>query len=125
MPDEQVLDPTHRGRSYGYLLLCCALAMLGAVASLSQRWVTEDAYITFRYVTNFLSGHGAVYNQHGPRASAGKWWTDLRRWWNAADRANRPHGGPMYRNRLVKYAWRAAVILVLAYVYGNSQGVHY
>ena len=42
-----------------------AAALLGAaVAFMVWRvaWVTEDCFITFRYVANTLAGHGAVFN---------------------------------------------------------------
>ena len=39
-----------------------ALLALGGVAAFTRLWACEDAYISFRYVENFLDGHGLVYN---------------------------------------------------------------
>ena len=39
--------------------------LLGVAAALMVwrvAWVTEDCFITFRYVANTLAGHGAVFN---------------------------------------------------------------
>jgi arabinofuranosyltransferase len=36
-------------------IACCAMVLRVA-------WVSEDCFITFRYVTNLLAGHGAVFN---------------------------------------------------------------
>jgi arabinofuranosyltransferase len=35
---------------------------LGLYAVVSRLWAAEDAYITFRYIDNFLHGYGLVYN---------------------------------------------------------------
>ena len=35
---------------------------LGFYAVVSRLWAAEDAYITFRYIDNFLHGYGLVYN---------------------------------------------------------------
>lgn len=40
-------------------LVCSVALLLGATA---ESWVTDDALITFRYVDNFVSGHGLVFN---------------------------------------------------------------
>jgi arabinofuranosyltransferase len=36
--------------------------VLGFYALVSRLWAAEDAYITFRYIDNFLHGYGLVYN---------------------------------------------------------------
>lgn len=36
--------------------------IIGMYAVFSRLWACEDAYITFRYIDNFLNGHGLVYN---------------------------------------------------------------
>ncbi len=46
-------------------LQIAAAALLGIAAALMVwrvAWVTEDCFITFRYVANTLAGHGAVFN---------------------------------------------------------------
>lgn len=35
---------------------------IGVYAILSRLWACEDAYITFRYIDNWINGHGLVYN---------------------------------------------------------------
>jgi arabinofuranosyltransferase len=48
----------------GVLQIASAL-LLGVAAALMVwrvAWVTEDSFITFRYVANTLAGHGAVFN---------------------------------------------------------------
>ena len=40
-----------------FSLVCAALFAVASVA-----WVSDDSFITFRYVNNALTGHGAVYN---------------------------------------------------------------
>jgi len=42
----------------GFILL----SLFVLVATIQHAWVSEDCFITFRYVTNTLSGHGAVFN---------------------------------------------------------------
>jgi hypothetical protein len=38
-------------------------AMLGALAyGLSLRWISDDAFISFRYANNLIHGHGLVFN---------------------------------------------------------------
>ncbi len=39
-----------------------AFVALGMAAIITRMWVAEDAYITFRYIDNFLHGYGLVYN---------------------------------------------------------------
>ena len=36
--------------------------IVGLYAVVSRLWAAEDAYITFRYIDNFLHGYGLVYN---------------------------------------------------------------
>ncbi len=36
--------------------------VVGLYAVVSRLWAAEDAYITFRYIDNFLHGYGLVYN---------------------------------------------------------------
>jgi arabinofuranosyltransferase len=46
-------------------LQIAAATLLGVAAALMVwrvAWVTEDCFITFRYVANTLAGHGAVFN---------------------------------------------------------------
>jgi arabinofuranosyltransferase len=43
------------------LLVACLLAAL-ALLALKCAWVSDDAYITFRVVDNFLAGHGLRWN---------------------------------------------------------------
>lgn len=38
------------------------LLILGFYALWSRLWACEDAYITFRYIENWVNGHGLVYN---------------------------------------------------------------
>src|SRR5262245_21524173 len=47
--------------------LCCAILIVTfacavTVAVFLKAWVSEDAFITFRYVANVLAGHGPVFN---------------------------------------------------------------
>lgn len=37
--------------------------ILAIIAILSRTWVTEDAYITFKHIDNFIAGNGLVFNQ--------------------------------------------------------------
>jgi hypothetical protein len=45
-----------------YTGLAAALAIGACVWALHLGWVGDDAYISFRYVKNFVQGHGLVYN---------------------------------------------------------------
>ena len=40
--------------------MCCSLAGLSRAASLA--WVSDDAFISFRYAENWIAGHGLVFN---------------------------------------------------------------
>ena len=35
---------------------------VGLFQAINLRWLSDDAFITFRYVQNFVAGHGIVYN---------------------------------------------------------------
>src|SRR5206468_8826335 len=35
---------------------------IGLYQAIALRWLSDDAFITFRYVKNFVGGHGIVYN---------------------------------------------------------------
>ncbi|MDP4219052.1 MAG: hypothetical protein Q8916_01615 [Bacteroidota bacterium] len=41
----------------GIVVLC-----VGLYQAIGLRWVSDDAFITYRYVKNFVEGHGIVYN---------------------------------------------------------------
>jgi arabinofuranosyltransferase len=43
-------------------LMINAAVLLTAILVLKNSWVTEDAFITFRYAVNFVAGHGLVFN---------------------------------------------------------------
>lgn len=45
-----------------YLALTVSFALGGCAWALHLGWVGDDAYISFRYVQNFVQGHGLVYN---------------------------------------------------------------
>ena len=49
-------------RDIGERHVAAGFALLGALVVLGHAWVTEDAFITFRYVSNTLQGHGPVFN---------------------------------------------------------------
>jgi hypothetical protein len=44
------------------LLLSAAAIIFGIYRAVSLRWISDDAFITMRYVKNFLDGNGLVYN---------------------------------------------------------------
>lgn len=51
------------GSSDGFLTaIKIGFVALGFYAVVSRLWAAEDAYITFRYIDNFLHGYGLVYN---------------------------------------------------------------
>lgn len=57
--------PTHRPATSGRLrergvVLACAFALLSLVVL--KAWITEDAYITFRTIDNFVHGYGLRWN---------------------------------------------------------------
>ncbi|MDP4198986.1 MAG: hypothetical protein Q8922_06555 [Bacteroidota bacterium] len=39
-----------------------AVLVLGVYRAIDLRWISDDAFITMRYVKNFVEGHGLVYN---------------------------------------------------------------
>ena len=45
-----------------WYVLGILIVSIGLVQAINLRWVSEDAFITFRYVKNFVEGHGIVYN---------------------------------------------------------------
>jgi len=49
-------------RNIGNRCVAAGFALLGTLAVLGHAWVTEDAFITFRYVSNTLQGYGPVFN---------------------------------------------------------------
>ena len=51
-----------RRKNLFYVTACLLLAAAYVVFSLTVNYVIDDAFITFRYVENFLNGHGLVYN---------------------------------------------------------------
>jgi len=56
-----VLEHLEAGGKITRLALIAALAALACVL-ITNAWVCDDAYITFRTVDNFVSGHGLVWN---------------------------------------------------------------
>jgi hypothetical protein len=46
----------------GQYLLPLVVFVIGFYRAIDLRWVSDDAFITFRYVKNFVSGLGIVYN---------------------------------------------------------------
>lgn len=44
------------------LLLSAAAIIFGMYRAIELRWISDDAFITMRYVKNFLEGNGLVYN---------------------------------------------------------------
>jgi arabinofuranosyltransferase len=59
-----VEDPSSQARTTSPLRRAAALLLAFSVCSLVLRdaWVSEDSFITFRYVSNALAGFGAVFN---------------------------------------------------------------
>ncbi len=45
-----------------YWTLAVILALTAAGFAFWRAWVCDDAFITFRYVSNCLAGHGPVFN---------------------------------------------------------------
>lgn len=54
-------DNTYQRNRFLTVVKIC-FAVLGLYAIISRLWAAEDAYITFRYIDNFLQGYGLVYN---------------------------------------------------------------
>jgi arabinofuranosyltransferase len=44
------------------IAIAAAIWLLAMAAAIQRAWVADDAYITFRYVAQFLAGNGLVYN---------------------------------------------------------------
>ncbi len=55
-------QPTLKKVSWKEGLLVASVAVLTVVAVYQRAWVSEDSFITFRYVSNSLSGYGPVFN---------------------------------------------------------------
>ena len=45
-----------------FLLLFCVVAVLATWHAIVYYWLSDDAFISFRYVANFVNGHGLVFN---------------------------------------------------------------
>jgi arabinofuranosyltransferase len=60
---QQVL-PLHKRGKIGWisLLVIAGFSVLVTAAVYRYAWVSEDSFITLRYVSNTVSGHGAVFN---------------------------------------------------------------
>jgi len=43
-------------------VLAAVAAVFGLVRAVQESWVSDDAYITFRYAENLAAGHGLVFN---------------------------------------------------------------
>jgi hypothetical protein len=43
-------------------LFCVAILGAALYRAIALRWISDDAFITLRYVQNFVEGHGLVYN---------------------------------------------------------------
>ena len=56
------LPGSERRRILPFLILTAAGIAFGLWSSIRNRWVCDDAFITFRYVQNLLGGNGLVYN---------------------------------------------------------------
>lgn len=54
--------PTEDIRRSTYRLTAAGLMCAAALFVLYRTWVSDDAFITFRHVSNFLTGHGPVFN---------------------------------------------------------------
>ena len=50
-----------RAGSWSTMLVAMGVCIV-TVAAFSSAWVTEDAFISFRYVNNLWDGHGLVFN---------------------------------------------------------------
>ena len=61
MPAFPVLPPSFRRLAIYALAFLPWLALLAWLVSLSW-WLTDDAFISFRYARNLLEGHGLVFN---------------------------------------------------------------
>src|SRR5947208_3425636 len=55
--------PSFSSRNSSYFPMIGALVfIIGLYQAITLRWVSDDAFITFRYVQNFVAGNGIVYN---------------------------------------------------------------
>lgn len=54
--------PTDDIRRSTYRWTAASLVCAAALFVLYRTWVSDDAFITFRHVVNFLAGHGPVFN---------------------------------------------------------------
>jgi hypothetical protein len=54
--------PRNWARAYRATAVALGLLTLLGLTLLTSRWGYDDPYITFRYASNLLSGHGFVYN---------------------------------------------------------------
>ncbi|HEU4929482.1 MAG TPA: hypothetical protein VFU38_06595, partial [Candidatus Krumholzibacteria bacterium] len=50
-----------RGASLTWLLVIVA-TVVAVVVAFRRRWMTDDAFISFRYAENLVSGNGLVFN---------------------------------------------------------------
>jgi hypothetical protein len=48
--------------SFISLMIAASAIVFGLYRAVSLRWISDDAFITMRYVKNFLDGNGLVYN---------------------------------------------------------------
>jgi len=58
---EYPVERNGRARA-AFLLLSLIGVAYGSWSAFRIRWVCDDAFITFRYIQNLLTGHGLVYN---------------------------------------------------------------
>ena len=56
---------------YWWSILCVVAALIVIAGWAELRFVCDDAYIAFRYVSNARDGHGLVWNR-APFASGGR-----------------------------------------------------
>ena len=49
-------------RNLGWIVLLVAMVTLTVHSLIIQPWMLDDAFISFRYAENWVSGHGPVYN---------------------------------------------------------------
>ncbi len=45
-----------------YAVATAVALLIGLASAISLRWICDNAFITFRYIENFLTGNGLVYN---------------------------------------------------------------
>jgi hypothetical protein len=62
-----IADMSENGRTrVAWLALALACSVATALHAIARWWTTDDALITFRYVENWVHGHGLVYNLGEP-----------------------------------------------------------